>query len=317
MSTPRLIIKYLWIWIEYIYIYIYLFSPHKWLIKLRRQFKLDARSPTNWPSMPAPRLSTCPPEAVHSSHLLLIWVNVEITSVAGGAPKRKLRNKDNTWYPADDEKTHHKRRRNQPKAIAGRSSIVAGQVVILLSGSHRGRRVVVLKSLASGNLLVTGPYSVNGVPLKRVNPAYVIATSSKVPLDGVSCNIDDSYFKKQIKFTKDQLKNASETRNKKSQEGKDAEEKWKAAAKNVQKGVDAKLIENIKKIEHFKGYLSTRFTLSANSRPHELKFWFNQTYLKLHLIPNAINFIELNIFREIRNIINGNIIFKDYPRNHG
>ena len=139
------------------------------------------------------------------------------TSAYGGAPKRKLRNKENTWYPADDEKTHYKRKRNQPKAVAGRAGVTAGQVVILLSGSHRGRRVVVLKNLPSNNLLVTGPHAVNGVPLKRVNAAYVIATSTKVSLDGVACNVDDSYFKRQNRFTKNQLKNASETRNKKCQ----------------------------------------------------------------------------------------------------
>jgi len=54
-----------------------------------------------------------------------------------------------------------------------------------------------LKSLNSGNLLVTGPYAVNGVPLKRVNPAYVIATSTKVSLDGVNANVDDAFFRKQ------------------------------------------------------------------------------------------------------------------------
>ena len=53
-----------------------------------------------------------------------------------------------------------------------------------------------LKSLQSGNLLVTGPFSVNGVPLKRVNPAYVIKTSTKVSLDGVAANVDDSFFKR-------------------------------------------------------------------------------------------------------------------------
>ena len=61
---------------------------------------------------------------------------------------------------------------------------------------------VVLKSLASGNLLVTGPYSVNGVPLRRVNQAYVIATSTKISLDGVNANIDDSFFKSARRYTK-------------------------------------------------------------------------------------------------------------------
>jgi large subunit ribosomal protein L6e len=66
-----------------------------------------------------------------------------------------------------------------------------------------------LKSLPSGNLLVTGPYAINGVPLKRVNPAYVIATSTRVPLDGVAANVDETHFKAQVRFTKNELKNAS------------------------------------------------------------------------------------------------------------
>jgi len=129
-----------------------------------------------------------------------------------------------------------------------------------------------LKSLASGNLLVTGPYAINGVPLRRVNPAYVISTSTKVALDGVNANVDDAFFKKARRYTKNELKNASEIRLKKIEEGKQAETKWRSELKGVQKTVDAKLLENIKKVSNLKGYLGTRFSLSNSTRPHELKF---------------------------------------------
>ena len=71
------------------------------------------------------------------------------------------------WYPAEDRKRAPRTKKaNAPKL---RKGIEEGSVLILTSGRFRGHRVVFLKQLESGLLLVNGPFKVNGVPLKRVN----------------------------------------------------------------------------------------------------------------------------------------------------
>ncbi|PHT70804.1 60S ribosomal protein L6 [Capsicum annuum] len=88
-------------------------------------------------------------------------------------------------------------------------STVLGMVASLLAlllpyprlAYFEGRRVVFFKQLVgSGLLLVSGTLKVNGVSLRRVNQAYVIATSTKVDVSGVNVDkIDDKYFAKEVK----------------------------------------------------------------------------------------------------------------------
>lgn len=80
-----------------------------------------------------------------------------------------------------------------------RESLQPGAVLILLAGRFRGKRVILLKHISQGVLLVTGPFKINGVPLRRVNARYVIATSLKVPLKGVDEKViekvtEEGYF---------------------------------------------------------------------------------------------------------------------------
>ena len=107
-----------------------------------------------------------------------------------------LKTKKN-WYPVANLKKHFSRKCKVPKKTHISAELTPGQIVILLSGRFRGRRVVFLKKLESGLLLVTGPYKYNGVPLKRVNAAYVLPTSTKVKVDGkVAEKLNDEFFKK-------------------------------------------------------------------------------------------------------------------------
>jgi large subunit ribosomal protein L6e len=106
-----------------------------------------------------------------------------------------------SWYPADDERKHYKK--SKPKATKLKKGLVPGRVLVLLAGRFRGRRVVFLKQLQSGLLLVTGPYKINGVPLKRVNQAYTLTTSTQVDLKGVDVSkFDDALFKRVRKARK-------------------------------------------------------------------------------------------------------------------
>jgi len=112
-------------------------------------------------------------------------------------------------------------------------------------------------------LLVTGPFKINGVPLRRVNAAYVIATSTRVEgVDKLEIGIKDKFFAR------------TETE-KKAEDGDFIDEKKKktelpAARKEEQKKVDSQLRPLLKK--EMKQYLNAKFSLRAGQFPHNLKF---------------------------------------------
>lgn len=60
------------------------------------------------------------------------------------------------WYAGDDVKPKSPPQKHNPTKL--RSSIKPGTILILLSGRFRGKRVVFLKQLPSGTLLVTGEF---------------------------------------------------------------------------------------------------------------------------------------------------------------
>lgn len=147
-----------------------------------------------------------------------------------------------------------------------RSSLVPGTVVILLAGRFRGKRVVYLKSLEDNTLLVTGPFKANGVPLRRVNARYVIATSTKVDVAGVDVS----------KFNVEYFAREKTPRAKKSEADFFDENQPKKEIKQEriadQKSVDAALLSAIKKTPLLKQYLSSSFSLKNGDKPHLLKF---------------------------------------------
>ena len=150
--------------------------------------------------------------------------------------------------------------KRQPTKL--RKSLTPGTVVIQLAGRFRGKRAVFLKQLDSGLLLVTGPHKCNGVPLRRVNQKYVIATSTKVDVKAVNAkSITDKLFaREKAKKDKDEVFAAKEA--------KTLSAERKKSQADVDKGLEAVL----KKDPMIAKYLKARFSLSSGMKPHEMSF---------------------------------------------
>lgn len=190
------------------------------------------------------------------------------------------------YYPTEDVRQPKKSRKSHnPPGL--RSSITPGTVLILLAGRFRGKRVVFLKQLESGLLLVTGPYKANGVPLRRVNQAYVIATSTKLELPGftvcqfstfgtqyynrnehqVDEKINDAYF------AKTSTKGARSAEEEFFEDGKPkAKETFPATKAADQKQVDSAILDAVKKTPDLVKYLKSTWGLSKGQYPHQLMF---------------------------------------------
>merc|ERR1712079_718432 len=151
-----------------------------------------------------------------------------------------------------------------------RSSLSAGTVAILLAGVHKGKRVVVLKQLETGLLLVTGPFKLNGTPLRRVNQRFLLATATKIDVSGVKIpdTINDKYFAR-VKAEKSAKKDGDIFDSKK--EGyKPSEQR-----KTDQTAIDTQVLAAIK--SHKEGqalrqYLKATFALSKGQYPHKMSF---------------------------------------------
>jgi len=207
------------------------------------------------------------------------YIVKEIGGAKNGGARRVMLKKKPAYYAAQ----HNPRRTPIVRAAPGtgkpsekpkaklRPSLTPGTVVIIVAGVHKAKRAVFLKQLASGLCLVTGPFKVNGCPLRRISQRYLIATSTKLDISDVEvpAHLNDKYFKrtKKIRVKKEE---GDLFASKKALKYKPSEQRKKDQAE-----MDIKLVAAIKKHSDKKmmfGYLGSKFALRNRMYPHLLKF---------------------------------------------
>lgn len=203
------------------------------------------------------------------SFSLLLLYTIIITNKKKQKGTKKVKSGTPSFYPADDIKKPLKsvaktQAKNQTKL---RKSVTPGTVLIILAGHFKGKKCVFLKQLESGLLLVCGPYGINGVPVKRLNQRYAIATSTKIDVSKVDTKaFDDKYFKKS---SKDRSKSKSEEEFFAAPTSK---KELPAEYIAANKALDASVGAAIGSTPHLKEYMSSLFSLKTGDKPHEMVF---------------------------------------------
>ena len=235
---------------------------------------MPRKTPRNYELIPGvPRYSRSAIYGKRGRYLKKDWKPVAAKPTEVAAPKvkdfcggkRTIAGKTPKWYPTEDEQVRRQKLSKVVRKVALKSTIKPGSVLILLAGKYQGNRVVFLKQLDSGLLLVTGPFKLNGVPLRRINQAYVIATSTSVDVSGVDVSkFNDAYFAR----PKQQKAKAGEFFQKAEKQPNVLSEQ----RKQDQVAVDDALLKSVAKVQDLRQYLRARFSLQDGQFPHALKF---------------------------------------------
>ncbi|BES97619.1 ribosomal protein [Nesidiocoris tenuis] len=201
-----------------------------------------------------------------------VTVVKEIKGEKNGGKRTVFLKKRTKLYPTTNKVNRHPSKKcfsDHKRRL--RRSLQPGKIVIILAGLHKGKRAVLLKALPSGLLLITGPFTLNGVPLRRIHPNFVISTATSIDVAKVRGlkALNDKYFKR-VKAKRVKKDNQDLFAQKKEQY-KPSEQR-----KIDQKNVDKQVLKAISKRKGEAGmlrkYLCTMFGFRSSQYPHRMKF---------------------------------------------
>lgn len=200
-----------------------------------------------------------------------ISVVKKIGGAKNGGERTVILKKNKSYLPTKSivrKRTGKRCFRNHKRNL--RKTLKKGKILILLAGRQKGKRVVLLKALKSGLLLVNGPFAVNSCPLRRISQNYVIATKTRVNLKNykVPKHINDTYFRRQPKkknsrAERDIFAEKVEKYVPSEQRKKDQKQIDEAVLKAIQKHKESKVVMR---------YLKSMFSLRSNQFPHRMQF---------------------------------------------
>ena len=117
----------------------------------------------------------------------------------GSKNKSRSNYKKNLMKKNKDRKLLNKFSQNKEMT----SDLKPGSVLILLSQKLLGKKAILINTTESGLLVVTGPFSINGISLRRVNKKYTMDSGATLDTEkfnspGLKWNpllFNDEYFK--------------------------------------------------------------------------------------------------------------------------